>query len=321
LETGPGRHLADALEQRLVLRSADELSVTKVHRGLWVRGVGMKNLESHLEGPEASGRGLVSRRLYRESALTVLAWPRAILLQLAHPLVAAGVGDHSNFRKDPWERFIHTFDAALFLVFGSEEQATAAIRRIDRVHSRVHGVLSEPVGRFPLGTPYDARDPQLLLWVYATTIESELVVGQHYLGGLSGLEEERYYSETKPSAIALGVPATLMPATLAELRSWSSQTLESEISIGRFQRDLASSVLYPSLRFVPRAALEPFAAVTLGLLPARVREEYGFRYGPFHRRVFEKSPRVVRRILPLLPARVRYLPLARAKRLGLNPNL
>jgi uncharacterized protein (DUF2236 family) len=268
---------------------------------------------------KATTQEFVSRRLYRESALTLLAWPRAILLQLAHPLVAAGVADHSNFRTDPWRRFMHTFDAALFLVFGSEAQARRAIDRVDRVHSRVRGVLPEPVGRFPAGTPYSANNPELLLWVYATTIDSELLVGRRYLGGLSPDEEERYYSETRPSAIALGVPPTVMPATLAELRAWIADTMESDISIGPFQRELASSVLHPSLRFVPRLALEPFVALTLGLLPDRVREEYGFRYSPVHRRLFEMSPQMLRLILPLIPPPIRYLPLARARRLGLSP--
>jgi len=279
----------------------------------------MKKLESEAGNPGATGQVLVTRRLYRESALTLLAWPRAILLQLAHPLVAAGVGDHSNFRRDPWQRFMHTFDAALFLVFGSEGQARMAIDRINRVHSKVRGNLSEPVGRFSGGTPYDARDPQLLLWVFATTIDSELQVGRRFLGGLSAEEEENYYAETRPSAIALGVPPEVMPQTLADLRRWIDDTLDSDISIGRFQRDLASSVLYPSLRFIPRLALEPFVAITLGLLPGRVREEYGFRYSAVHRRIFEMSPRVLRLMLPLAPSAIRYLPLARARRLGISP--
>lgn len=278
----------------------------------------MKRLESETGNRKAADQVLVTRRLYRESALTLLAWPRAILLQLAHPLVAAGVADHSNFREDPWQRFIHTFDAALFLVFGSEVQVRMAIDRINRVHSRVRGFLSEPVGRFPLGTPYDANDPQLLLWVFATTIDSELKVGRRYLGGLSVEEEERYYSETRPSAIALGVPPGMMPPTLAALRRWIDDTLDSDISIGRFQRDLASSVLYPSLRFIPRLALEPFVAITLGLLPARVREEYGFRYSAVHRRLFDISPQVLRVTLPMAPSPLRYLPLARARHLGIS---
>jgi uncharacterized protein (DUF2236 family) len=278
----------------------------------------MKKLEKETGDPKPTDQIFVTRKLYRESALTLLAWPRAILLQLAHPLVAAGVADHSNFRKDPWQRFIHTFDAALFLVFGSEVQARTAIDRISRVHSRVRGVLSEPVGRFPVGTPYDATDPRLLLWVFATTIDSELQVGRRYLGGLSDEEEERYYSETKPSAIALGVPPRMMPATLAELRRWIEDTLDSDISIGSFQRDLASSVLYPTLRFVPRLALEPFVAITLGLLPARVREEYGFRYGAVHRRIFDMSPQVLRLTLPVAPSPLRYMPLARARHLGIT---
>ena len=29
---------------------------------------------------------------------------RALLMQVAHPLVAAGVAEHSGYREDPWKR-------------------------------------------------------------------------------------------------------------------------------------------------------------------------------------------------------------------------
>jgi uncharacterized protein (DUF2236 family) len=268
---------------------------------------------------EISGEYAVSRVLYRESAMILLAWPRAILLQLAHPLVAAGVADHSNFRQDPWRRFINTLDAALLLVYGTEDQARSAVSRIDRIHARVHGTLTQAVGRYPSGHPYDARDPELLLWVYATTIDSELRVFEQYLGVLTAEQRERYYQETGPSAVALGVPPEQMPATFVDLREWLRATLDSDIAIADFQRDLALSVLYPSLRFVPRFILVPLASIILGSLPPQVREGFGFSYRRSHRFYFNASRYLVRILHRLLPRRLRYLPLARARHLGVDP--
>jgi uncharacterized protein (DUF2236 family) len=40
-------------------------------------------------------------RLNREATILLGAGPRALLLQLAHPLVAEGVDQHSAFRENP----------------------------------------------------------------------------------------------------------------------------------------------------------------------------------------------------------------------------
>ncbi|MDQ4149772.1 MAG: DUF2236 domain-containing protein, partial [Actinomycetota bacterium] len=214
--------------------------------------------------------------------------------------------------------FMHTLDAALFLVFGSQSQARQAIARVDAVHGRVRGVLREAVGSYERGTPYNARDPHLLLWVYGTTIDSELLTFERYLGRLRADEQERYFQDTAPSIVALGVPEEQMPATLAGLRAWLQEALESDVAIGGFQRELAYSVLHPQLRFVPKWVSKPFASITLGLLPEKVREAYGFPYGPVERVLYLASPPLVRLALKLMPRRLRYLPLNRARRLGIE---
>jgi uncharacterized protein (DUF2236 family) len=265
---------------------------------------------------------LIIRVLYRESLLFLLAWPRAILMQLAHPLVAAGVAQHSDFRRRPWSRLIHTIDAALMIAFGSDEQVDKAIRRIDGVHSRVHGSLEPGVGSFPSGTPYDAHYPELLRWVYATTIDSELRAYDRYLGGLQPGWEQRYYEQTRPNAVALGVPQADLPETFAELRGWLETVVESGmLAIGAQQRELALAVLYPPVPLVPRPLFEPLVAVSLGLLPERVRAGYGLELGGARRRLFDWSPGMVRMFLAILPDPVRYLPLLRARHLGIAVDL
>ena len=105
----------------------------------------------------------------------ILAWPRAILLQLAHPLVAAGVAEHSTFRAGPVtaaKRLHHTIRAMLSLVFGDEAAQARTIAAIRAIHKRVNGQLKTDVGPFPAGTRYSAEDPALLLWVHMTLIES-----------------------------------------------------------------------------------------------------------------------------------------------------
>ena len=111
--------------------------------------------------------------------IVLLGWARAILLQLAHPLVAAGVFDHSGFRGTPYaaaSRLYHTVHAMLSLTFGDEAARQRTIEGIRAIHRRVNGVLQETTGPYAAGTRYSAEDPALVLWVHTTLIESVLMV-------------------------------------------------------------------------------------------------------------------------------------------------
>src|SRR5206468_2259712 len=78
--------------------------------------------------------------------ILLLAWGPAILLQLAHPLVAQGVADHSTFRSSPrgrLRRFQGTLEAMLRLSFGTEAEARLVIARINAIHDHVNGQLTD----------------------------------------------------------------------------------------------------------------------------------------------------------------------------------
>src|SRR5215467_5724310 len=113
-------------------------------------------------GPES-----VTWKISREAAI-LLGGARAVLMQLAHPLVAMGVSEHSKYMTDPFGRARDTFLLGQMLNFGSTQTARQAAHTINRSHKHVHGTLPDQVGKYPAGTPYDARDPELLLWVQAT---------------------------------------------------------------------------------------------------------------------------------------------------------
>lgn len=267
------------------------------------------------------GADSLTRRIYAESAVVLLGWPRAILLQFAHPLVAAGVAQHSGFRQDPLRRFWHTLDATVAIVFGSAEQARAAVARVNAIHAGVTGRLHETVGRFAGGTPYRALDPQLLLWVFATVRQTDLLVYNRYVAPLSAAERERYHQEGRPLASMLGIPDDLVPASHGALCRYVEATLASDtIAVGPAQRQLARDLLYPSLPGVPRWLLEPVRAITVGLLPDKLRHGYGLALTPPRRALYQRSPTLVRALRRCLPQRLRHLPRWRAEtRLGAGP--
>ena len=151
----------------------------------------------------------VSQRVNAER-LALLGWGRAVLMQLAHPLVAAGVAEHSTFRGGPAanvKRLHSTIRAMLDLSFGSPEDIRRAVGHINAIHDRVHGTLREAAGRFSAGTPYSASDPELLIWVDATVRDSMLLAYELFVTPLSPADRDRFWAEGEDIMTALRVPS------------------------------------------------------------------------------------------------------------------
>jgi uncharacterized protein (DUF2236 family) len=281
---------------------------------------GRKVREARLEtdapgsGPVGTRPGTVAWRLQREIVL-LLAWAPAILLQLAHPLIARGIADHSTFRTGRWarvRRFQRTLDAMLEIAFGDERQARAAIARINATHDRVHGRLPEPAGVFAAGTPYSAHDPRLLAWVHVTLVAMNLAVYERYVGSLSAADQDRYCEEASAIAPLLGIPEGMLPRSVGALHRQLEERLASgEIAVTDLARALARDVIFPP---VPRVAA-PVAALmrlpAVGLLPPSVRAGYGYAWGPRHETLLRASAASIRSLLRLTPSVVRHWPAAR----------
>jgi uncharacterized protein (DUF2236 family) len=257
-----------------------------------------------LYGPESE-----AWRLNREAMLLLGAGPRALLLQLAHPLVAAGVDEHSNFRADPWRRLQGTLRSYLTIVYGTATAARAEIRRLNGLHRSI------------AGAGYTARDPDLALWVHATLVDTTIAAYDAWLEPMPRDQRARYYAETLPIGRAFGVPADLLPSDLDAFESYVAAMLapDGPIRVSPVARDLADAVLHPPLGpVVPALAAVParFYAWTLwpsiGLLPASVRADYGFRWGPIERAVSAWLVAGWRGWRPLLPVTFRQMPQALA---------
>jgi uncharacterized protein (DUF2236 family) len=257
-----------------------------------------------LYGPES-----VTWRVNRELVLLV-GGGRALLLQVAHPRVAAGVAQHSNYREDPWGRLYRTLDVTTRIVFGGPEVAGKASRRLQGSHVKVQGVSAED------GARYDARDPDLLTWVWATLLDTSLLVYTRYVRPLSLSDVSRYYDEQKLFAHACGVPEGHYPATYEDFRAYWDRMVDEELRVTEAARAVADATLNPPAPLLVRPALVPLSEalglVTVGLLPSRVREDFGFDWGPGRELLLSASTQMVRRLMPLLPSLVRQFPPARA---------
>ncbi|MDQ3689940.1 MAG: DUF2236 domain-containing protein [Chloroflexota bacterium] len=251
------------------------------------------------------GPGSVSWRIDRE--LVVLAGGScALLMQAAHPGVAAGVIEHSTYATDPFGRLLRTLESSFDVVFGSRSTAERAIRRVNAVHRSVRGTI--PGGALA----YSARDPDALLWVHATLVDTALRIYGRFVAPLSDADEQAYHHESGRVAIMLGVPEALLPTTIGELRAWMADRIADDtIHVTPQARRIARTVLYPITR-VPRVAWDAAHLISLSTLPATLRRPYGIAWSPGREGGVERIARVARRTLPLLPSVLRHAPQARA---------
>ncbi len=254
----------------------------------------------------------------REMAL-LLAGGRALLLQLAHPKVAAGVAHYSRFQQNPLARLQRTMSAMWSLGFDESAKAYAALERVGNIHKHVHGFV-ETGEAVPPGTPYNARDPQLLMWVHATLVDSAILAYDLFVKPLSHQERARYYEESKKLAELFDIPNEVVPRSLAEFSAYFDEMLQGNtLAVGPTARFLAQDIVYPR-PWILRPAAPLFRVVTAGLLPERLRTAYGLKWNRPRERVFWLFARLFRLLLPLIPGPVRIVPNARAaeKRLGLS---
>jgi uncharacterized protein (DUF2236 family) len=229
----------------------------------------------------------------------------ALLMQAAHPVVAAGVVEHSTYATDPFGRLQRTLTSSFDVVFGTRSRADAAIARVNAIHAAVRGRLSD-------GDPYAASDPEALLWVHATLIDTALRIYSRFVRPLTPAEEREYLREAAEVAEALGVRPADLPPDVPELRSWMGDMVASgRVHVTPEARRIARTVLYPS-RMVPRVAWDAAHLVSLATLPDPLRHQYGIPWSAGRERGVGVLAAVTRRSLPLVPPPLRFVPHARS---------
>jgi uncharacterized protein (DUF2236 family) len=261
----------------------------------------------------------ILRRIHRERAVA-LSGPRALLMQAAHPLAVSGLLAHTSALEQPYERLARTARTLSTIGFGSRAEADEVARRVRAMHRRVRGQLPATVGPYSAGTPYRADDPELLLWVLFTLVDSGVVVYRKYVGSLSRTEEAAYWEDYKVIGTLFGLRERDLPATLEELDAYRSRMLEGDrlFVTDWARRHARKIVLEPPVPWAARPLLETVNFVTIALLPDPIRREYGF--SPVPPPIVRKAlvaggaEYVKRAVLPFLPDRLRFAPRARAAR-------
>ena len=238
-----------------------------------------------------------------------------LVLQVAHPVVGAGVGDHSVFKKDPWGRLKRTTAWGLRLLYGGPEKAPKAGQALRDMHRDIKGQDNK-------GRRYFALDPEAYAWVHMTTYYA-MVITQKYFAErpFTAQEEIQLYEEWLQQGRVLGIRDADMPADASAFWEYFDNMVRNRLedtTTARYLLDVSLSRVKkpPQLKLLPTAlwdavygGLGSWAKLaSYGTMPEALREKYGIRWDEKQEKRFRRLQRVVKAGLPLLPAKVRYLP-------------
>ena len=240
--------------------------------------------------------GSVIRRVYADSAC-ILGAGTALLLQLAHPAVAQGVHEHSDYESRPLDRLFGTLYAANTVVFGSCRDADAVRVAMERVHSRVSG------------PGYRALDPELLAWVNATLLGTAVQFYERLIGRLAAGERDEFVRDARIVGEVFGCPVEAQPADWADFEAYWARmtaTLVVDDTARRVARSLLAGQGLP-LHPLWRPALHLTRAVTAATLPERIRDGYGLAWRPVDHAVAGVALSASGAVLRRLPPRWRQL--------------
>jgi uncharacterized protein (DUF2236 family) len=162
-----------------------------------------------------------------------------------------------------------------------------------------------------VGPTYQANDPEHLLWVHATLVDTALWCYTQLVEPLGAADQETYYQEMTRVAEVFGVPRSAQPRTLARFRAYFDDTVTS-LDMTPIGLDLAGFIIRPTLPGGLHVPLGPVLAVerllTTGTTPGSIREQMGLRWDGSHQRRFDRVVRTIRRASAVTPRPVRTAP-------------
>ncbi len=242
-------------------------------------------------------------------ARTMLGAGAALMLQVGHPTVAAGVREHSNFERDPWGRLLRTLDFVNLLVYGGPERARLTGCAIRRMHQQIKGVA-------PDGRRYHALEPEAYAWVHGTL--AEVIVAAHARFGrpMRPDQLDRFWVEWKGLGRMLGVRDRDLPDDWDAFGRWVDEIIATRLEDSDVVRSVLRSLgattppagvgerAWGALRLPTARALR---LGTVGLLRPAARERLNLPWSRAQEIELELVGRLARSTTPVLPSWLRTM--------------
>ncbi len=230
----------------------------------------------------------------------------ALLLQVMHPTVGAGVTQHSNFKEDPWGRLLRTLDYTSSVVYGGPDLAWEVGRRVREMHKQIKGVR-------PDGERYHALEPRPYAWVHATLAEAIIRAHRRFCSPqITPAEVDVFWSEWRRMGRLVGVRDEDLPERWPGLLEYFDRMVDEELEDTEAAHDVLDSLVDPTApplpwmreglwRLVSWPSGKAGSLATIGLLPGVLRERLGIEWGRSEQLRFRALARASRAARPLMP--------------------
>ena len=252
--------------------------------------------------------------------VVLLGGGRVLLMQIAHPMVAEAVYNHSYVFKKPLLRLHRTLSLTFDIVYAPKHEADAAVAEIERAHHPAVGHLADAVGKHEAGAAYNARNPRQGLWVWATLVEGAMYTYERLVAPVDAAAKEAFYADSTTFAHLMGIRDSLLPTSYEALLAYMQNAIDSqEVHVGEKARKIAPFVTAQSIPVVNWMTY-PLSRLTIGFLPDALREQYGYSFGKHEAKLLNGFCATSRAMVQWMPPFVRYVaPYRRAMRLLHTP--
>ena len=256
-------------------------------------------------------------RMWDETGLVTfsLTAGSAFLLQTMEPTISAVVDKHSTFRTDPMGRALRSLASVMMWVYGGQE-GLAEAERLRGMHATLNTTT-------PDGVRHTALSSGPWAWVLHTGTFAFTENAKYFARRpLTDAEKETYYREAVQLLRNFSVPPKEIPENYAAFEKYFTEMVDNHlVATGtahdylRVIRSVAPPKQLPrALAPVWKTAVAPIGRmqyfVTVGTTPESARRKLGLEWSAADERTLRVLGRLIAYLLPLLPERLRYFPIA-----------
>jgi uncharacterized protein (DUF2236 family) len=233
----------------------------------------------------------------------------ALMLQVSHPVVGAGVSEHSNFRADPWGRLLRTLDFTTSMVYGGPDLALETGARVRAMHEQIKGVM-------PNGERYHSLEPEPFTWVHATLADALVRANARFVRPIPARELEIFWAEWKRLGRFLGVRERDLPERWADFGDYLEWMIRERLehtdsvddvldALGKPPPPEVRGVSESLWRVIRGPAAHGGRLGTVGLMPPLLRRKLGLRWTRAQQLELRAVGAASRRAGPVLPKSVK----------------
>lgn len=228
----------------------------------------------------------------------MLLGPQILVLQVAHPVVGAGVLEHSRYRDEPWRRLLRTAHSLTVVAYGDPDASAAEVARLRAMHRTIKGVDQR-------GRRYHALHPEAYAWVHATLVRGAIDAQRVFGDGIPDHELPEYYADMRRIGLLLGLREQHLPKDITAFNEYYDAMVSDRLEDNPAVRDVLASIRRPAkpgLKFIPDLGWRPVGwyvgsrahLVTVGTLPPALRHRLGLTWSAEQERQLERFARNIR---------------------------